>query len=57
MGLDVCFLAESPKSMLTPFGAPITQHEPATVLSAQGQTVHGQGPNGPRPGTRLGFPA
>jgi hypothetical protein len=41
MGLDVLSPAESPKSMLTPFGAPITQHEPAAVLSAQGRTVRG----------------
>jgi hypothetical protein len=33
----------------------ITQHEPATVFSMQGWTVCGQGPDGPRPGTRLGF--
>jgi hypothetical protein len=39
MGLDVLSPAESPKRMLTPFRAPITQHEPAVVLSAQGQTV------------------
>jgi hypothetical protein len=35
--------------------ASITQHEPAAVLSAQGQTVRGQGPDGPQPGARLGF--
>jgi hypothetical protein len=38
------------------FRAPITQHEPAAVLSTQGRTVRGQGPDGPRPGARLGFP-
>jgi hypothetical protein len=27
------------------------------VLSAQGRTVRGQGPDGPRPGVGLGFPA
>jgi hypothetical protein len=27
------------------------------VLSAQERTVHGQGPDGPRPGVGLGFPA
>jgi hypothetical protein len=57
MGLDVLSIAESPKSMLYLFWAPITQHEPAAVLSAQGRTVHGQGPDGSRPGARLGFPA
>jgi hypothetical protein len=50
MGLDVFSPAESPKSMLTPVWAPITQHEPAVVLSAQGRTVRDQGPDGPRPG-------
>jgi hypothetical protein len=39
------------------FGAPITQHEPVAVLSGQARTVRGQGPDGPRPGARLGFPA
>jgi hypothetical protein len=31
--------------------------EPAAVLSGQARTVRGAGPDGPRPGTRLGFPA
>jgi hypothetical protein len=39
------------------FGAPITQQEPAAVLSGQARTVRGTGPDGPRPGARLGFPA
>jgi hypothetical protein len=39
------------------FGAPITQYEPAAVLSGQARTVRGTGPDGPRPGARLGFPA
>jgi hypothetical protein len=34
--------------------APITQQEPAAVLSGQVRTVRGTGPDGPRPGTRLG---
>jgi hypothetical protein len=38
-------------------GAPITQYEPAAVLSGQARTVRGTGPDGPRPGARLGFPA
>jgi hypothetical protein len=38
------------------FRAPITQHEPAAVLSTQGWTVRGQGPDGLRSGARLGFP-
>jgi hypothetical protein len=37
------------------FRAPNTQHEPAAVLSAQGRTVCGQGPDGPQPSARLGF--
>jgi hypothetical protein len=32
--------------------APITSKEPAAVLSGQGRTVRGLGPNGPRPGVR-----
>jgi hypothetical protein len=32
--------------------APITQEEPAAVLSAQGRTVRVRGPDGPRPGAR-----
>jgi hypothetical protein len=36
---------------------PNTKQEPAAVLSAQGRTVRGQGPDGPRPGAGLGFPA
>jgi hypothetical protein len=39
------------------FRTPNTQQEPATVLSAQARTVRGQGPDGPRPGAGLGFPA
>jgi hypothetical protein len=39
------------------FGTPITQQEPEAVLSGQARTVRGTGPDGPRPGTRLGFPA
>jgi hypothetical protein len=38
-------------------GAPITQQEPAAVLSGQARTVCGTGPDGPRPDVRLGFPA
>jgi hypothetical protein len=38
-------------------GAPITQYEPAAVLSGQARTVRGTGPDGLRPGARLGFPA
>jgi hypothetical protein len=38
-------------------GAPITQYEPATVLSGQARTVRGTGPDGPRPGVRRWFPA
>jgi hypothetical protein len=38
-------------------GAPITQQEPAAVLSGQARTVRGTGPNGLRPGARVGFPA
>jgi hypothetical protein len=34
------------------FGAPITQQEPAAVLSGQARTVRNTGPDGPRPGTR-----
>jgi hypothetical protein len=48
-------LAESPKVRWCLFGAPITQYEPAAVLSTQGRTVRGQGPNGPRPGAGLRF--
>jgi hypothetical protein len=45
------------KSMLTPFSG--TNHSTRTVavLSAHGRTVRGQGPDGPRPGVGLGFPA
>jgi hypothetical protein len=32
--------------------APITSKEPAAVLSGQARTVHGTGPDGPRPGAR-----
>jgi hypothetical protein len=39
------------------FRASNTQQEPATMLSGQARTVHGQGLNGPRPGAGLGFPA
>jgi hypothetical protein len=39
------------------FGAPITQQEPAAVLSGQARTVRDIGPDGPRPGARLEFPA
>jgi hypothetical protein len=45
--------AESPKSVLVPFGAPITAWEPVAVLAALARTVRGQGPDGPRPGTGL----
>jgi hypothetical protein len=41
--------------VLTPFRAPITQHERAAVLSAQRWTVHGLGPDSLWPGARLGF--
>jgi hypothetical protein len=37
------------------FGAPITKQEPTAVLSAQGRTVRGQGPDGPRPSVGLRF--
>jgi hypothetical protein len=37
-------------------GAPITQHEPAAVPSAEARTVRGQGPDGPRPGTEAWVP-
>jgi hypothetical protein len=37
-------------------GQSVTWHE-AVVLSGQARTVHGTGPDGPRPGARLGFPA
>jgi hypothetical protein len=43
MGLDVFSPAESPKSVLVPFWASITQHEPTAVLSAQARMVRGQG--------------
>jgi hypothetical protein len=48
---------ESPKVCWCLFGSPITQHEPAAVLSAQGRTVRGKGSDGLRPGAGLGFPA
>jgi hypothetical protein len=49
----------NPKSdnMLTPFSGAKHHTRTMAVLSAQGRTVHGQGPNGPRPGAGLGFPA
>jgi hypothetical protein len=33
-----------------------TQQDSVAVLSAQAWMVHGQGPDGPRPGAGLGFP-
>jgi hypothetical protein len=48
---------ESPKSMLTPFLGANHPTRTVAVLSAQGRTIHGQGPDGPWPGTGLGFPA
>jgi hypothetical protein len=49
--------AESPKTMLTPFSDANHSTQTVAVLSAQGRTVRGQGPDGPRPGAGLGFPA
>jgi hypothetical protein len=57
MGSDVLSPAESPKSMLAPFSGAKHYTRTAAVLSAQGRTVRGQGPDGPRPGAGLGFPA
>jgi hypothetical protein len=57
MSLYLFSPAESPKSMLTPFGAPNTQQKPAVVLSGQARTIRDTGPDGPRPDARLGFPA
>jgi hypothetical protein len=57
MSLDMFSPAESPKSMLTLFRVPNTQHEPAAVLSAQGRTVRAQGLDGPRPDAGARVPA
>jgi hypothetical protein len=38
------------------FRAPNTAWEPVAVPSAEARTVHGQGPDGPRPGTGGGVP-
>jgi hypothetical protein len=50
MGLDVLSLAESPKSMLTPFSG--ANHSTRTSGGALCT-----GADGSRPGARLGFPA
>jgi hypothetical protein len=39
------------------FRTPITQQEPAPVLSGQARTVRGIGTDGPRPSARLEFPS
>jgi hypothetical protein len=57
MGLDVLSPAESLKSMLTPFSGANHSTRIVVVISAQGQTVRGQGSDGPRPDAGLGFPA
>jgi hypothetical protein len=57
MSLYVLSPAELPKSMLTPFLGANHYTRTVAVLSAQGRTVRGQGPDGPRPGAGLGFPA
>jgi hypothetical protein len=43
-------LAESPKSMLTPFWSSKHPTRTVAVLSGQARTVRGLGPDGPRPG-------
>jgi hypothetical protein len=43
--------------MLTPFSGVNHSTQTVAVLSAQGRTVCDQGPDGPRPGAGLGFPA
>ena len=55
MSLDVLSPAESPKSMLTPFRSAKHSTRTVAVPSAQGRTVRAQGPDGPRPGARLGL--
>jgi hypothetical protein len=44
--------AESTKSVLAPIWAPNTRMGCLTVLSTEVWTVHGLGPEGPRPSTR-----
>jgi hypothetical protein len=43
--------------VLTPFSGANHSTRTMAVLSAQGRTVRTQGPDGPRPGAGLGFPA
>jgi hypothetical protein len=43
--------------MLAPFSGAKHYTRTVAVLSAQGRTVRGQGPDGLRPGAGLGFPA
>jgi hypothetical protein len=45
------------KSMLIPFSGANHSTRTMAVLSAQGQTVRGQGADGPLPGVGLVFPA
>jgi hypothetical protein len=47
--------AESPKSMLTPFWSATHSTRTVAVPFAQGRMVYTQGPDGPRPGPRLGL--
>jgi hypothetical protein len=54
---DRCTSIEALGAVGAFLGAPITQYEPAAVLSGQARTVRGTGPDGSRPGARLGFPA
>jgi hypothetical protein len=43
--------------LLTSFSGANHSTRTVAVLSAQGRAVRGQGPDGPRPSARLGFPA
>ena len=43
--------------MLVPFWGANHSIRTVAVLSAQERTVRGQGPDGPQPSARLGFPA